>query len=102
MGAADQSGRETGEHSPRRSYWIWPLRPSPRTGAELLRFTAAARPLTLGWQWPLLAVAVGLVPLLLARLLSLSWHQAVTGLLLAPLLWACVRDDRFGKALAIL
>jgi hypothetical protein len=71
-------------------------------GQRLLRLAGAARPLVAGRWWPALALAVGAGPLLLGYALGTPLHQAATALLLGPLFWACVCDDRQGKALGLL
>jgi hypothetical protein len=68
----------------------------------VLRLAGFARPLVSGWRWPALALAVGVVPLLLGYALGTPLHQLTTALLLAPLFWACVCDDRQWRAMGIL
>jgi hypothetical protein len=70
-------------------------------GRQLLAFAGAARPLVTGWRWPFVALAAGAAPLALGYTLGTPFHQAATALLLAPLFWACVRDDRQGRAVAL-
>ena len=77
----------------------WPLR--PRTRDALLELVSVARPLVRGRWWPLLALAVGTVPLLIGLAIASSLHQIATGLLLGPLFWACIRDDRLSRAIGI-
>ena len=77
----------------------WPLR--PRTREALLEIVSVASPLVRGRWWPLLALAVGTVPLLIGAAILTSLHQIATGLLLGPLFWACIRDDRLGRAIGI-
>ena len=72
-----------------------------RTRARLFDLVAAARPVMARRDWPLLAVAVGTVPLAIAYLLGTPVHQPLTGLLVAPLFWACVCEDRLGRAIRL-
>jgi hypothetical protein len=51
--------------------------------------------------WPAVAIAVGVAPLALGYVLATPLHLLITALLLGPLFWACVRDDRLDKALAL-
>jgi hypothetical protein len=53
------------------------------------------------WAWPALAVALGLGPLTLGYVLGTSLHHLLMALVLAPLFWACVCEDRLGKALLL-
>jgi hypothetical protein len=95
-------GVAVGGETPRRLCWVWPFRHRASTGAGLYRLAGLAAPLVAGWRWPFVAVAVGVLPLALSFLLGTSAHQPLTALLLGPLFWACVRDDRQWKALGIL
>jgi hypothetical protein len=72
-----------------------------RTRARLFDLVAVARPVMARRAWPLLAVAIGTIPLAIAYLLGTPAHQPLTGLLVAPLFWACVCDDRLGRAMAL-
>ncbi len=102
MGAAVLPDGGGTKHQPQRLCWVWPFRHSPRMGQQVLALAGVARPLVAGWWWVLLALAVGLLPLAAGHALGTSLHQPATALLLAPLFWACVRDDRQGRALGIL
>jgi hypothetical protein len=51
--------------------------------------------------WAALAIAVGLVPLTLGYFSATPLHHLFMALFLAPLFWACVCDDRLGKALLL-
>jgi hypothetical protein len=94
-------GIAVGGEAPRRLCWVWPFRHQRSTGDGLYRLAGLAAPLVAGWRWPFVAVAVGVLPLALGYLLGTSAHQPLTALLLGPLFWACVRDDRQGKALGV-
>lgn len=54
-----------------------------------------------GRTWPLAAVLIGVLPLLVARATGGAWHQLASGLLLFPLFLAAVRSDRTVRGLAI-
>ena len=60
-----------------------------------------ARPVLTSSAWPFIALVVGLLPLTLGYAGGLAFHQPLTGLLLAPLFWACVYQDRLGRALLL-
>ncbi|MGL4423721.1 MAG: hypothetical protein ACRCZF_23895, partial [Gemmataceae bacterium] len=54
-----------------------------------------------GRRWVLSSIGVGVLPLLIAWSIASSFHQVVTGLLLAFLLLPCLRWDDFRKALFV-
>ncbi len=58
-------------------------------------------PLLDGPLWAPAAIAIGVLPLLLAWVLGGSWHQTASGLLLFPLFLAAVRQDRTVRGLAV-
>src|SRR5262245_1279187 len=92
---------EADASQPRRPYWLWPLRPSPRLGSDLLRLATLAEPLLNRWWWPVLALGIGTGPLLLGYLLGTSLHHLLTAVLVAPLLWASLCTDRQVRGLAL-
>ncbi len=84
-----------------RRYWVWPCRLNAPTARAILRAASFAEPLVRGLRWLPTAIAVGAIPILLASVLGTSFHQTLTGLLLVPLLLACVVQDRFVRGIAI-
>jgi hypothetical protein len=81
-----------------RDSWLPAGRP---LGDRIFRLAGVARPVMACRAWPVVAIAVGVVPLLAGYLVGSPLHQLVTGLLLAPLFWACVCEDRLGRAIAV-
>ncbi len=74
--------------------WLGPIRIPAHTSAHAWRMAAVATPLTQGWRWWVSCVLAGAGPLALGWLLSTSWHQGLTALLLFFLLLAAVREER--------
>jgi len=73
---------------------------APRAlGDRLFRLASIARPLMASRAWPVCALLIGAVPIAASYLIGSSLHQVVTALLLAPLFWACVCEDRLGRAI---
>jgi hypothetical protein len=67
----------------------------------VLALAGTARPLMALRAWPVFALAVGLGPLALGYTLGMPLHHLLMALLLGPLFWACVCEDRLGKALLL-
>jgi hypothetical protein len=70
-------------------------------GDRIFRLAGFARPVMSWRAWPIVAILVGMVPIGIGYLIGTSLHQVITGLLLAPLFWACVCEDRLGRAIAL-
>lgn len=68
---------------------------------RLFYLAGAARPVLTARGWPAVAVLAGTVPLAAGHLAGSPLHQPATAVLLAPLFWACVCEDRLGKAVAV-
>src|SRR3954469_1471869 len=68
---------------------------------RLFRLAGLARPVLAARAWPAVALLVGTLPLALGYLVGSPLHQLATALLLAPLFWACVCEDRLGQAVAV-
>ncbi len=85
-----------------RRYWVWPCRLGATTAREILRAASFAEPLVRGLRWVPLSIVAGAFPILLAYAILTSFHQTLTGLLLVPLLLACVVQDRCVRGIAII
>ena len=85
-----------------RRYWVWPCRLGASTARAILRAARFAEPLVRGLRWWPISVAAGATPILLASVFATSCHQTLTGLLLVPLLLACVVRDRCVRGIAII
>ncbi len=85
-----------------RRYWVWPCRLGASTARELLRAAHFAEPLVCGLRWLPISIVAGAIPILIAYGLDTSFHQTLTGLLLVPLLLACVVQDRCVRGIAII
>jgi len=70
-------------------------------GERLFQLAGMARPVMSRRTWPAVALLAGLVPLAVGYVVGSSLHQIATGILLAPLFWACVCEDRLGRAIAV-
>ncbi|HJZ91905.1 MAG TPA: hypothetical protein VKE40_13615 [Gemmataceae bacterium] len=70
-------------------------------GDRLFRLAGMARPVMAHRAWPAAAVLVGAVPLAASYAAGSPLHQLVTALFLAPLFWACVCEDRLGRAILL-
>jgi len=68
---------------------------------RLFRLAGMARPVMASRAWPLVAVLIGAAPITFGYLVGSSLHQLVTALLLAPLFWACICEDRLGRAIVL-
>lgn len=73
----------------------------PRFQTLIFETVSVARPILRPAHWPLIALALGLLPLMLGYASGSVFHQSLTGLLLVPLFLACVCEDRLGKALSL-
>ncbi len=71
-------------------------------GERMVELVGLARPVMNARSWPIVALAIGTGPLALGYALGTPLHQPLTGLLLTPLFWACVLDDRLRRAIALL
>lgn len=85
-----------------RRYWVWPCRLGASTARTILHAASFAEPLVRGLRWLPISIVAGAIPILLAYALHTSFHQTLTGLLLVPLLLACVRRDHFVRGIAII
>lgn len=70
-------------------------------GDRILRLVGVARPLVVARSWPVTSILVGVLPVAIAYACGSWLHQIATALLLAPLFWACVCEDRLWRAIAI-
>src|SRR5262245_3740989 len=77
------------------------LRLPASLGDRLFRVAGMARPVMAHRAWPAAAVLVGAIPLAAGYAIGSPLHQLVTALLLAPLFWACVCEDRLGRAILL-
>jgi hypothetical protein len=68
---------------------------------RLFRLAGIARPVMASRAWPVVALLVGSLPIAMGYLVSSPLHQVVTAICLAPLFWACICEDRLGRAIVV-
>lgn len=62
----------------------------------------AARPIITSTAWLFITLLIGALPPILGYIVGSTFHQPLTGILLAPLFWGCVCEDRVIRALLVL
>lgn len=70
-------------------------------GDQLFHLASIARPIMSSRAWPAVALLVGAIPIAVGYLVGSSHHQVITALLLAPLFWSCICEDRLGRAIVV-